>query len=397
MLLFLSELSDEEINVVSDYWQIDDANGDFAYPIGNVSKKHGYTPTRLSNLLSSAPKVGIYELDRCCPSCSNAITFSSRSELKKYINLAPKSLCEECISTILKVCEEEANKKIEALLNDLRDNVDLQEVPYHLKVCLYLLLTKFKEEGAKEYDSKRPVLSGSSWIEDKIYSELCSSLLLINLHEIKTKKLKFYDEFIPRDVDLDLDYLILNGYLSKPKYCESKYKDLFYLKSNSLELFLSQLSNLVYDRKLSIDDIKELKLFISDILVRRLRYIIVSYLERLNIPYDDNKKLNFKIVDMIEKYSLHRCCWLVFKTLKRLEVFLKDKDIPKYKLKHMFLKILNAIEKEKTPKGECDPEIKYESYFEKFICMRLLEKEILNFNYLSLKEIMAVVANKTTG
>jgi len=396
MLLFLSELSDEEINVVSDYWQIDDTNGDFAYPVSNVSKKHGYTPLKLSKLLSRSPKVGIYELDRCCPSCNEPIAFSSRSDLKKYIDLVPKSLCKSCILKIVSSASSEVNDKVEQLYDDLKEGFDIQQAPYHLKVCLYLLFTKFKASEGSFYNSKRPVLSGASWLEDKIYSDLSSMMFLVNVKSLNEKRLSFYEECIQSKFQLDKSYLTSNGYINcSLDLDENDFSDPFHSKDAVYDDVLSQLEHAVYEKKLSVEDLKELRFFISDILVRRLSYIIRKHLNDLNIPYDDNKKLASKVADMTEKYSIHKCSWLVFKTLKELEKYLVGKDIPRFKLKHYFLNFLNDVESKSTKVGEVVLDNKYASYFEKFFCMRLLDKEILNFNYMSLKDIMAVVANKT--
>lgn len=396
MLLFLSELSDEEINVVRDYWKIDDSNGDFAYSISNVSKKHGYTSSKLSKLLSRSPKVGIYELDRCCPSCSEPISFSSRSELKKYINFTPKSVCNSCTSAIVSSAKVEVNKKLELLFDELRCGFDIEKAPYHLKVCLYLILTKFKADEGCFYSSKKPVLTGSSWLEDKIYSELSSMLLLIDLQSVGNKRLDFYEECIPKEFDLDKEYLIRKGYINNSLFREENaFLDFFASHSDVFHPVLSNLEEVVYSKKMSISDLKELKFFISDVLVGRLSYIIKMHLENLNVPYDDNKKLASKIADMTEKYSIHKCTWLVFKTLKELEKYLAGKNVPHFKLKHYFLKFLNDTESKSIKVNEVVLDNNYVSYFERFFCVRILEKEILNFNYMSLKEIMAVVANKT--
>lgn len=396
MLLFLSDLSDEEINAVSDYWRIDDSNGDFEYSITNVSKKYSYTSSQLSKFLSRAPKVGIYELDKCCPFCSEPITFSSRSELKKYITLTPKSVCNSCISTIVSSAKVEVNKKLELLFGELRAGFDIEQAPYHLKVCLYLLLTKFKVSEGYAYSAKNPVLSGSYWVEDKIYSDLSSMLLLIDVQSLGDKRLGFYEECIPKKFDLDRKYLIKNRYINSSIFGEeSTFLDFFPSHSDVFDTVLSTLEEVVYSKKMSINDFKELKLFISDILVRRLSYIVKIHLENLNIPYDDNKKLASKMVEMTEKYSIHKCCWLVFKTLKELEKYLVGKDVPHFKLKHYFLKFLNDVESKNIKVNEVVLDNNYVSYFERFFCVRILEKEILNFNYMSLKEIMAVVANKT--
>ena len=395
MLLFLSELSDEEINVVSDYWQIDEVNGDFAYPISNVSKKHIYTPLKLSKLLSRSPKVGIYELDRCCPSCNEPIAFSSRSDLKKYIDLAPKSLCKSCILKIVSSASSEVNDKVEQIYDDLKEGFDIQQAPYHLKVCLYLLFTKFKASEDSFYNSKRPVLSGSSWLEDKIYSDLSSMMFLLNVKSLNEKRLSFYEECIQSKFQLDKSYLTSNGYInSSLDFDENDFLDPFHSKDEVYDDILSQLEHAIYEKNLSIEDLKELRFFISDILVRRLSYIIRKHLNDLNIPYDDNKNLASKVADMTEKYSIHKCSWLVFKTLKKLEKYLEDNDIPRIKLKHYFLKFLNDVESKSTKVGEVVLDNNYVSYFERFFCVRVLEKEILNFNYMSLKDIMAVVANK---
>lgn len=396
MLLFLSELSDREINVVIDYWKIDDSNGDFAYSISNVSKKHGYTSSKLSKLLSRSPKVGIYELDRCCPSCSEPISFGSRSDLKKYIKFTPKSVCSSCTFAMLSSAKVEVNKKLELLFDELRCGFDIEQAPYHLKVCLYLILTRFKADEGCFYSSKKPVLTGISWLEDKVYSELSSALLLIDLQSVENKVLAFYEECIPKEFDLDIEYLIRKGYINiSLSRGEDIFLDFFTAHNDAFYAVISNLEEVMYSKKMTTIDLKELKFFISDILVMRLSHIIKIHLDKLNIPYDDNKKLASKIVDMTEKYSIHKCSWLVFKTLKELERYLVGKNVPKFKLKHYFLKFLNNTENKAIKIDEVVLDNNFVSYFEKFFCVRVLEKEILNFNYMSLKEIMAVVANKT--
>ncbi|WP_417507662.1 hypothetical protein [Marinomonas gallaica] len=399
MLLFLSELSDEEINVVSDYWKIDDANGDFAYPISNVSKKHGYTPSKLSKLLSRSPKVGIYELDRCCPSCNEPIAFSSRSGLKKYINLVPKSLCKSCILKIVSSASSEVNDKVEQLYDEFKEGFDIQQPPYHLKLCLYLLFTKFKASEGSFYNSKRPVLSGSSWLEEKIYSDLSSMMLLVHVKGLDEKRLSFYEECIPNEFQLDENYLISNGYInSSLDFDENDFLDPFHSKGEVYTDVLSQLECAVYEKKLSVEDLKELRFFISDILVRRLSYILRKNLKRLGVEKVEkfeNKNIASKIADMIDKYSIHKCTGLVFKALKKLEKYLVYKNFPHNKLQNYFLSFLNEAENNSAKIDEVVLDKNYVSYFERFFCIRVLDKEILNFNYMNLKEIMAVVANKT--
>jgi len=263
---------------------------------------------------------------------------------------------------------------------------------------LYLLFTKFKASEGSFYNSKRPVLSGSSWLEDKIYSDLSSMMFLVNVKSLNEKRLSFYEECIQSKFQLEKSYLTSNGYInSSLDFDENDFLDPFYSKGEVYDDILSQLEHAVYEKKLSVEELKELRYFISEILVRRLSYIIKNHLDDLNIPYDDNKKLASKIADMTERYSIHKCSWLIFKTLKKLEKYLLDNDVPRVKLKHYFLKFLNDVESKSTKVGEVVLDNNYVSYFERFFCVRVLEKEILNFNYMSLKDIMAVVANKMMG
>lgn len=400
MLLFNSSLTDVEIDAVYDYWLLDEVTGTYQFKIKDLENKYELTYSQLNKILIKAPKVGIYSIDPCCPICLYPIYFKNRKSLSNYINEAPLSICSKCQQSEAERVSSTVESKLALLLKKTSEGIDLTAMPYHLKVCAYLLL-QFREVNSSNgvYTSDNAFLIGSKGIEDGILSDLAISSILLDVKSFNLMKKDLFNDELNSYEGFNLNYLIKIGAIKKSELAthnNTSYVDVFLSNEQAVDKFLSILTDDIKKSKLGVEDIKAFKFFLSEFLSRKLLFLIKNELANFAIPLGDKEKILSEAVWMVQRYSLEKSYAIALRAIRELHEYINGRNIPQFKLKHLFFKFLTEINRGYTGKGSVNNFSKKVSKagFETFFCLKVMGGEIVNFSLYSVDELISRIVLK---
>lgn len=349
-ICYFGDLSTKEVDVINDYWLMTEdsgVNGDFAYSVARVSKKHGLREGDVRVIIKNGSGFCAIGDARLCSSCGDVVLLASRMKYKDALK-GKRGTCKKCLQEHRVRFEEECEKKLVEYLesSSVVEGYEYSDLQYLDKVFLLAILTmNYADDGPLDLRS-----GGFGWSGFKsIDAEALNSL-------IARKAIRRVE---PMGSEAMMAYARLQGGVSEKKLLilnsESKHslQPGFYINFpddfSNISDFIRAINDDVVEGSITVDDIKGIRCLVNDMRVEKL-YALVEYLGlKYRLKINHNIKLDAVLRHIAVTYPLDKAYYTMIRMVKDVIEYMHVEYVNSYASEYLFTRFLESyLSKVKT-------------------------------------------------
>ena len=390
-LCYLRNLDKDTEGLVNDYWlTLSDDSENFFYSVDGVAGKYGISPAKVKRIVTNSCEFYFLTSEKSCCCCDGPVSVSGRKLYKEALEGAGLT-CVECLENKKMTLEESCNEQLLSYLasSSKVEVYEYSDLNYLDKVFLLVLLSEsYSGDGPLFFGAEGVSWSGFKSIDSEFFSSLVSKKAIKIVGSMGEKASLAYGRLKKeRGYKNSVEIFGKAKEVPQPGFYFNLPK-----KFCSVNDFSLAVNDDVVKGNVSVDDIKNVKCLVNDVMVEKLYVLVKNVSLEYRISIKENIRLDAVLRYAAEMYPLDKIYYTMSVMSKNVIEYMHKGQVNKFACEHLFTSFLeNYLSKVKAKNWE----LKYKKPLPRELESSNLEATVtaiflsgcLNWNELSTAEI----------
>jgi hypothetical protein len=337
MICYLKAFSNEELEAVNKYWEIDLENESrFALSVQAINSL--FPDIKNPAILAYSYSEFVFTHEKyICPECGKHPRVTNRTKYTLGVKARTK-ICKVCTDAAIELEKKRNRDILDTYKASLFEKYyDLADLTYVEKISLFLILNSYyNEDKPLSITNENLDLSGSQDSDSKLFVDLAQKGCLVIVNDLPEDVQEAYDAIYGRYSRLHYD----NGY-NRSRYSETRSlaHGIYFNMPKQIE-DISQVRSELYSHicasKISTAEIQQITQLVEDIRLANL-YECIDWLEQeeFRIPIERSMKLDSLLKFVSKSYSLDKTYYSLWYHARETGAYIqkigsRDFKTPKY-------------------------------------------------------------------